>query len=111
MDNRPAYASHRRALRRAGSPQLLHHPVGHDPIRGLRPGLPRDEAWGMAQEALRLLVPHARRRGRSVLLSLTYVAKALRVTAPPGAPDPVPADLDSILHAARREAAPAVCGE
>ena len=80
-------------------------------IRGLRPGLPRDEAWGMAQEALRLLVPHARRRGRSVLLSLTYVAKALRVTAPPGAPDPVPADLDSILHAARREAAPAVCGE
>ncbi|MCM8737700.1 aldehyde dehydrogenase family protein [Azospirillum sp. A1-3] len=30
MDNRPAYASHGRALRRAGSPQLLHHPVGHD---------------------------------------------------------------------------------
>ena len=30
VDNRPAYASFERALRRAGSPQSLYHAVGHD---------------------------------------------------------------------------------
>jgi tetratricopeptide (TPR) repeat protein len=70
-----------------------------------RPGLDPAVAAARAGEALDLIAPHARRRKQGLRWELSHVAAALRATAAPGAPDPLPGDLAAILAQAPSPAA------
>jgi glycosyltransferase involved in cell wall biosynthesis len=70
-----------------------------------RPGLAPAVAGDTARRALDLIAPHARRQKQGLRWELSHVAAALRATAAPGAPDPLPGDLAAILAQAPSPAA------